>query len=191
MKPASERELRAFFGVLDERLGQGGFEGRVTVYVFGGAAAVIAYGSARATLDIDAYVDDRAIERQFLEWAGEGSTLARMHGLYFQSAHTELMLLEEPEWKERSIEILAGALKRIRVRALGREDLILSKLSRYNDRDRADILFLAESGKVDPNTLIARYKSARLYYVGSLTRLDSTFNLILGEHFGLGPFVFE
>lgn len=190
MKPASERELRAFFGVLDERLGQGGFEGRVTVYVFGGAA-VVAYGSARATLDIDAYVDDRAIERQFLEWAGEGSTLARMHGLYFQSAHTELMLLEEPEWKERSIEILAGALKRIRVRALGREDLILSKLFRYNDRDRADILFLAESGKVDPNTLIARYKSARLYYVGSLTRLDSTFNLILGEHFGLGPFVFE
>lgn len=191
MKPASERELRAFLGVLDERLGQGGFEGRVTVYVFGGAAAVIAYGSARATLDIDAYVDDRVIERQFLEWAGEGSTLARTHGLYFQTAHTELMLLEEPEWKERSIEILAGALKRIRVMALGREDLILSKVSRYNDRDRADILFLAESGKVDSNTLIAQYKSARPYYVGSLTRLDSTFNLILGENFGLGPFVFE
>ncbi|MEK7382745.1 MAG: hypothetical protein AAB262_05600 [Elusimicrobiota bacterium] len=54
-------------------------------------------------------------------------------------------------------------MKRIRVRALGREGLILSKLSRYNDRDRADIEFLAESGKID---------------------------LILGEHFGLGPFVF-
>jgi len=136
MKPASESELRALLRVLDERLSQDGFEGRVTVYIFGGAAAVIAYGSERATVDIDAYVDDRAVERLFLEWAGEGSELARTHGHYFQSARTELMLIESPEWMERSIEILSGTLKRIRVRALGREDLILSKLSRYNDRDR-------------------------------------------------------
>ena len=187
MKDTSEEEFFGFLRDIDDRLGKEGLRGKAALFVFGGAAAVIGYGSRRGTLDIDGYLDDKEIERKLIEWAGQGSELAKKHGLYFQSANTELMLIESPEWKERSIEILKGRLKHMRVMALSREDLILTKLSRYNDRDRADIQFLIEQKRIDPERLIAFYKSARAYYAGTLKTLDATFNIVLREHFDRKP----
>jgi len=174
-----------FFLDIDARLGKEGLTGKITLYIFGGAAAVIAYGSRRGTLDIDAYIEDRAIKSKLLSWAGHDSELENKHGLYLHSANTELMLIESPDWKERSIEILHGKLKHIQIMALGKEDLILSKLSRYNDRDRQDIQFITDKYNIDPKKLISYYKSARQYFVGNLETLDTTFNIVLKEHFGL------
>jgi len=187
MKQARERELLDFFRDIDECLGKENLAKKIALYIFGGAAAVIAYGSRRGTLDIDAYVEDRAIEDKLLEWAGQGSELEKKHGFYFHNANIEIMLIETPDWKERSVEILQRKLKHIQVMALGKEDLILSKLSRYNDRDREDIQFITEKYNIDPDKLIAYYKSARLYFVGNLGTLDTTFNIVLREHFGLKP----
>ena len=173
-----------FFLDIDARLGKEGLAGKITLYIFGGAAAVIAYGSRRGTLDIDAYIEDRAIKSKLLSWAGHDSELENKHGLYLHSANTELMLIESPDWKERSIEILHGKLKHIQIMALGKEDLILSKISRYNDRE--DIRFITEKYNIKPEKLIAYYKSARLYFAGNLQTLDATFNIIPKEHFGLG-----
>jgi len=187
----TERELLDFFLDIDVRLGKENPAKQIALYLFGGAAAVIAYGSRRGTVDIDAYVENRTIELKLLEWAGQGSELEKKHGLYFHNTNTELMLLETPDWKERSVEILKGKLIHIQVMALSKEDLILSKLSRYNDRDREDIQFLTGKFKIDPERLIALYKSARLYFVGNLQTLDTTFNIVLKEHFGLEPRSFE
>jgi|CXWL01.1.fsa_nt_gi hypothetical protein len=94
-------------------------------------------------------------------------------------------VIAEPEWKERSVEILKGKLKHLQVRALSKEDLILSKLGRYNDRDRDDIEFLFETRKIDAKKLIEYYEAARLYYIGNLEILDNTVNSVLSEHYGL------
>lgn len=187
MKQTKGREFLDFFRDIDERLGKENLTQKIPLYIFGGAAVVIAYGSKRGTLDIDAYIEDRAIKGKLLEWAGQGSELEKKHGLYFHNANTELMLIETPDWKERSVEILSGKLKHIQVMALGKEDLILSKLSRYNDRDREDIQFITGKYNIAPDKLIAYYKSARLYFVGDLGTLDTTFNIVLREHFGLEP----
>ena len=190
MRRAGEEELLEFLRDIDARLAGEKLRGKITLYVFGGAAAVIAYGSTRGTVDIDAYVEDEGIRRKLVDWAGDGTELAKKHGIYFQSANITLMLIEEPEWKERSVQILADRLEHIRVMAIGKEDLILSKLSRYNDRDREDIKFIAEKRGIDPKKLIAYYKSARQYYVGRLETLDQTFNIVLEEHFGHKPIEF-
>ncbi len=187
MKQAREPELLDFFRDIDKRLGKENPVKKISLYIFGGAAAVIAYGSKRGTMDIDAYVEDRAIEDKLLKWAGQGSELEKKHGLYFHNVNIEMMLIETPDWKERSVEIQSGELKHIQVMALGKEDLILSKLSRYNDRDREDIQFITENYSIDPDKLIAYYKSARLYFVGGTKMLDTTFNIVLREHFGLPP----
>jgi len=186
MKQA-KRELLDFFRDIDERFGKEKPAKKIALYIFGGAAVVIAYGSRRGTLDIDTYVEDRAIKGKLLEWAGQGSELEKKHGFYLHNANTEIMLIETPHWKERSVEILSGKLKHIQAMALGKEDLILSKLSRYNDRDREDIQFITEKYNIDPDRLLAYYKSARLYFVGNLETLDTTFNIVLREHFGLKP----
>ena len=190
MKEASERELFELLKDIDARLDGEDLNDKVTLYVFGGAAAVIAYGSKRGTVDIDGYLDDERIWMKLVEWAGAGTALAKKHGIYFQSANTSIMLIEEPDWKNRSVVILGNRLKHLRVMALGKEDLILSKLGRYNDRDRQDIQFIAENHEIDPARLIACYKSARRYYVGSLDTVDQTFNIVLEENFGHKPVKF-
>lgn len=191
MKTGGEAELLSFLRAIDARLDADGFAGRVDLYVFGGAAAVIAYGSKRGTVDIDGLVADVEVLKKLDEWAGQGSALASEHGIYFQRANTTLMPIVEPDWMERSVEILKGGLRHFRVMALGKEDLVLSKLGRYNDRDREDIQFLAEAHRIDPKKLIACYKTARDYYVGRLATLDQTFNIALEEHFGHAPVKFE
>ena len=180
----------SFFRELNGRLAKENPARKIPLYIFGGAATVIAYGSRRGTLDIDAYIEDRAIKGKLLEWAGQGSELEKKHGLYLHSANTELMLIET-DWMKRSMEILRGKLSHIKVMALGKEDLILSKLSRYNDRDREDIQFITGKYNIDPHKLTSYYKSARLYFVGNLGTLDTTFNIVLKEHFGLNPRSFE
>ena len=110
-------------------------------------------------------------------------------GLYIQAANTTLMLIEDPQWRERSVEIMRGSFKNLRLMAISKEDLVLSKLGRYNERDREDIRHLCENCKIDARKLINCYKSARQYYVGDLKAVDFTFNIVLKEHFNLEPIV--
>lgn len=191
MKQTGEAELLALLQDIDHKLDAESLDGQVDLFVLGGAAAVIAYGSPRGTVDIDAYLEDRRVRHLFEEWAGQGKELAKRFGVYYQSASLHFMLIEDPGWRERAREILPGKLRNIRVMAISKEDLILSKLSRYNDRDREDIRFLIEKRKVDVKKLIAYYKSARPYYVGERRTLDQTFNIVLEEHFGHKPLRFE
>ena len=182
MRQASGPELFEFLRDIDARLESSEVKGRIDLYLFGGAAAVIAYGSRRGTVDIDVHLDDDRIRKKLSEWAGEGTDLAKKHEIYFQSVNPSLMLIEDPDWKHRCVRIPGDRLKHLRVMALGKEDLILSKLSRYNDRDREDIKFIAEEHPVDVKMLIAYYRSARRYYVGRLETIDQTFNKIGRAH---------
>lgn len=189
--PGGLKELEGFLKELDRRLDKDGLDGKIPFYVFGGAAVVVAYGAPRATVDIDVLVDDRGIREKLEAWAGRDTEIALRHGIYFQAASVFMMPIEDPDWKERCVEILRGRLEHLRVMALGKEDLVLSKLGRYSDRDRADIQFLAETGTVDVPKLIRMYKSARDYYVGRVSGLDVAFNVVLEEHFGHAPLNFE
>lgn len=187
MKPANKDGILDFFRDMDRLLDGIKRSEKIRVYLFGGAAAVIAYGSRRGTLDIDAYVDERTAGAKLMAEAGRGTELEKKYGFYFHKANTELMLIEAPDWKTRSVELFKGKFKNIRIMALSKEDLILSKLSRYNDRDREDIKYLIETHRVRPERLVARYKAARQYYAGDLAALDTTFNIVLREYFAIPP----
>lgn len=188
MKGAGEKDLLAFLKDIDSLLTKEKLTSKAVLYIFGGAAAVIAYKSKRGTRDIDALIKDRRLAARLIEWAGEGSALAKKHdGLHLQPVNTTLMLIEEPDYEKRCAEVFKGELKNIQAHALGKEDLILSKLSRYNDRDRADIEFLIKGYKIEPEKLISLYKSARACFIGDLSTLDSVFNLVLNENYNLPP----
>lgn len=191
MNYGNQAELVAYLGELDKLLKKQGAARKAAVYVFGGAAAVIGYGAPRATVDLDVFLEDQGIEAKLLEWGGKGSELEKRYGLYVQSANTTLMAIEFPEWRDRSVEILGGKFECLQVKVLSKEDLILSKLGRYADRDREDIKYLAEQAGADPDKLVDYYKSARQYYVGDMRALDATFNVVLREHFDRGPLKFD
>lgn len=67
MKQAGEEELFEFLRDIDERLGNESLKSKIALYVFGGAATVIAYGSKRGTTDIDAYIEDERIKKRLLD----------------------------------------------------------------------------------------------------------------------------
>jgi len=190
MKGAYKKIFLDFFLEIDRRLSAESPAHKCELYLFGGAAAVLAYGSRRATMDIDAHIADDRYRELLLDWAGIGGELERRYGLFIHGANTELMLIETPDWLSRSKVILRGEFKHLTVKVLSREDLVLSKLSRYNDRDRSDIDVILAGGDVKPKSLIVRYRSARRYYAGNTRILDTTFNIVLKEHFGLGPLKF-
>jgi hypothetical protein len=154
MKQASEEDLFEFLKDIDSRFDGENLKAKIALYVLGGAAAVIAYGSKRGTTDIDAWLEDTRIRTKLQNLAGEGTDLAKKHQIYFQPANMTIMLIEEPEWRERSIEILKSKLKHFTVMAASKEDLILSKLSRYNDRDREVSLRGAESRRQEARRLL-------------------------------------
>ena len=190
MKQVGEEQMFGFLRDIDSRFDGENLKSKIALFVLGGAAAVIAYGSPRGTEDIDAWLEDKRVSEKLQKLAGKDTDLAKKHDLYFQPANMTIMLIEEPQWRDRSVEILKGRLKHFKIMAVGKEDLILSKLGRYNDRDRDDIRFLAEARKVDVKKLIAHYKAARGYYVGHLPTIDQTFNVVLEEHFGHKPLKF-
>ena len=190
MKIDGQEELIEFLMEIDNRVRKVKPKGKINIFVFGGAAAVLGYGTPRGTMDLDVHLEYKAIELKLLEWAGPESELEKKYGIYLQSANLTLMAMA-PDWTRRSKEILKNTFQILRVLALGKEDLILSKLSRYNDRDRFDIQFIIENCAVEAKTLIKYYSSARLYYVGNLQTLDFTFNIILKEHFGKQAMIFK
>ncbi|MBI4667605.1 MAG: hypothetical protein HY747_00200 [Elusimicrobia bacterium] len=191
MNYGNKKELIEFLKELDRRLQELRPGRKTSIYVFGGAAVVIGYGAPRATEDLDVYIEETEIEKKLLEWGGPDSDLCRKHNLYLQKANATFMPIEEPDWKDRAKEVLKGALKNLKVMVLGKTDLILSKLGRFNSRDQGDIQYLLKKFKVDPQRLISDYKSARSYYVGNLKELDAAFNIVLKEHFDSGPLSFE
>ena len=190
MKNDHQQELINFLKDIDQHLQEMRLQSKVNLFVFGGAAAVLGYRMPRGTMDLDVHLKQNEIELELIAWAGQGSDLEKKHGLYLQSANTTLMAID-PDWMARSKEILKDTFKILKVRVLSKEDLIISKLSRYNNRDRADIQFLTENHKVDQKKLLKYYRSARSYYVGDLRTLDTAFNIILKEHFEMKTETFE
>jgi len=83
MKQPKEKRFLDLFREIDGRLAKETPARKIPLYIFGGAAAVIAYGSRRGTLDIDTYIEDSAIKRELLNWAGQGSELERGTGFIY------------------------------------------------------------------------------------------------------------
>ncbi|MBI4679452.1 MAG: hypothetical protein HY748_17910 [Elusimicrobia bacterium] len=190
MTYGNRKALVGFLGQLDRRLGKDRPGHRTTIYLFGGAAAVVAYGAPRATMDLDVLVEEAGTQALLLEWGGPDSELARRYGLRLERANTTRMPIEAPDWRGRAVEVLKGEFPALKTMALGKVDLLLSKLARYSDKDRADIEYLLENSDVDPSRLIRLFRSARRFYAGDLRSLDITFNVVLKEHFNRGPLAF-
>ncbi|HXK27033.1 MAG TPA: DUF6036 family nucleotidyltransferase, partial [Candidatus Binatia bacterium] len=81
------------------------------------------------------------------------------------------LLHEDAHQDSRPIDIPGIDKKLIDVRVLSPLDLAVSKLSRFADQDREDILLLAKEGLIDSASLRKRAKEALGGYVGDLNQV--------------------
>lgn len=161
---------RAFLADLDALV-----QHEVRLHCCGGFVVTTRYGMPRTTADLDVLSilprDDR---RNLAAAAGQGSGLHKTHGVYLDVV---TVATYPDSYEERLTEMHPTLFRHIRLLALDPYDLVLAKLTRNADRDRADLEFLATAVPLDTPLLRQRYREEMRPYVGVPAREDVTLDL--------------
>jgi hypothetical protein len=136
----------------------------IAMYVAGGAAMHF-YTGSRISDDVDAAFGAR------LHFPGDAQVLYRdsegnPRVLYLDPNYNETFALMHEDAHEDALRLPLPDIRGVHVYLLQPVDLALSKLSRFGEIDRADILQLAKHGLVTANALRRRAEEAMPRYVG-------------------------
>lgn len=180
--------LLDYLGVLDRRLVDTGKS--TSLYLSGGAAVVLAYGSTERTKDVDAFVAQRnEVLEELQAWAGKNTAVAKREGYFFEVVPPIYPLA--PGMFERALPIDGLNLQAITPFAIELHDIIITKLGRYHAKDRSDIELLTRIPGFRHERLTELYALARddlkAYWPDKLEKTDRNFNLVRTAILGLQP----
>jgi hypothetical protein len=148
----------------------------VTVmHCFGGFAVTQKYGLSRLTSDLDV-LEIAPIESRNLIWeAGKrGSSLSQKYHVYIDIVTVASVPYE---YESRLIPIYENVFSKLRLMVFDPYDVALSKLTRDNDRDVQDVLFLARTVPFDLEILERRYRDElKPYLTGNGKLAEHTFD---------------
>ena len=137
------------------------------VSIAGGAAALLHTG-VRPSRDVDASFSLRVhlppdLEETYTDRAGDPASvyLDANYNDALGPAHESAFADAEP------LAIAGLDPAKIDVRVLAPADLAISKLGRFGDHDRDDVVAMARAGLLDPVGFQRRAKEALKYYVGN------------------------
>jgi hypothetical protein len=149
----------------------------IRMYIAGGAALHLLTG-ARVSADVDAVFSKRILFNEEIEVSYRDPD-GRARLLYLDRNYNDTLgLLHENAQKDsRPIDIPGIDKKLIDVRLLAPIDLAVSKLSRFSDQDREDILLLAREGLIDSALLRKRAEEALGGYVGDLNSVRNSIDI--------------
>lgn len=149
----------------------------IRMYVAGGAALHLLTG-ARVSEDVDAVFSKRVLLNEEIEVSYRDPD-GRARLLYLDRNYNDTLgLLHENAHKDaRPVDIPGIDKKLIEVRVLAPIDLAVSKLSRFGDQDRDDILLLAKEGMIDATSLRKRAEQALGGYVGDLNSVRNSIDI--------------
>ena len=149
----------------------------IRMYIAGGAALHLLTG-ARVSEDVDAVFSKRVLLNDEIEVSYRDAD-GRARLLYLDRNYNDsLGLLHENAHKDsRPVDIPGVDKKLVEVRVLAPIDLAVSKLSRFGDQDRDDILLLAKEGLIDAAALRKRAEQALGAYVGDLNSVRNSIDV--------------
>ena len=188
MAASTRDSLLNYLGVLDRRLVD---TGRSTLlYLSGGAAVVLAYGSTERTKDVDAFVAQRnQVLDELQAWAGKNTVIAKREGYFFEVVPPIYPLA--PGMFDRALPIEGLNLQAITPFAIELHDIIITKLGRYHAKDRSDIELLTRIPGFRHERLTELYALARdemkAYWPDKLEKTDRNFNVVRTVILGLPP----
>jgi len=145
----------------------------IRMYVAGGAALHF-YTGERVSEDIDAVFSRRIALPENLEVGyRDADGAARL--LYFDRQYSDTLALMHEDAHEDSVQLSLTGIdaRKLDVRLLSPHDLAVSKLSRFSDQDRDDIVTLARRKLIKAEELRTRAEQALGGYVGSTDRVQS------------------
>jgi Nucleotidyltransferase of unknown function (DUF6036) len=145
LEPTQKSEIVAFLKALDENI-----QSKTVLYIIGGAAVTLAYAPGNRTSDIDVV----QATAEVVKLGGAGSALAQEFGVYI-SPLQEITFSALAGWKDRCESHNLG-LKKLTVKTADRYDIVIGKVSRFEQPDIEDILAINSSGEIDLEVLINR-----------------------------------
>jgi hypothetical protein len=140
---------RSFLLELDTQL-----TGPTELHCFGGFVVAQCYGLMRPTADIDILESKGTDLLTIAKLAGRTSSLHKRHGVYIDV----VTVADVPDnYDERLTTALDESFEKLQFRMFERHDLVLAKIVRNNDKDRADVAAIAGGPGLDIDVLRARY----------------------------------
>ena len=143
------------------------------LHCFGGFVVAEYYGLMRATADIDILESRGTDLRTLAKLAGRQSPLHKRHGVYIDV----VTVADVPDNYDERLLTAPASFDNLRLRVFERHDLVLAKIVRNNDRDRADVAAIAEGHGLDIGLLRARYVEELRPKLGRPQREDLTLTL--------------
>ena len=130
--------------------------GPADFHCIGGFVISQHYGFGRETADLDVLtVIPREVAEQVFQFAGKGSALQKKYRVHIE----HVGVANYPAGYESRLVRAFPIWPKVRLWALEPHDLALTKLERSNERDIRDVIFLAHSGLIDRDTLVARFET--------------------------------
>lgn len=153
-KPQSETPAepwRSFLAGLDALLDQ-----PADLHCIGGFAISQYFGFARETADLDVLnIAPLPMKAAIAVAAGKGSGLHKKHRVFID----QVGVANFPDNYDSRLQRAWPIWKKLRLWIPEPHDLALTKLERSNERDIRDVIFLAQAGLIDSNTLQTRFET--------------------------------
>ena len=147
----------------------------VSLHCIGGFVVTACYGLPRTTADLDVLlIFPSDVQAMLVQLAGQHSVLHKKHGVYLDV----VTVASHPDnYEARLKDVFSGAFQHLLLLAMDPYDLALVKLERNLQRDRDDVVFLAEAVPFDLAVLRTRYEREMRPYLGRPDREDLTLAL--------------
>ena len=170
MRREIPKPWKAFLGELDQQLSS-----KVSLHCLGGFVVTVCYGLERPTADLDVLlIVPSETQALLIGLAGKDSALHKTHGVYLDV----VTVASYPDnYEQRLTDVFTGAFHHLRLLALDPYDLALAKLERNLQRDRDDVVFLADAVPLDLAILRTRYMQEMRPSLGRPDREDLTLDL--------------
>jgi hypothetical protein len=149
----------------------------IKMYVAGGAALHL-YTGERLSNDIDASFSHRIALPEDLEVSYVGPD-GNAQLLFFDRQYNDTLGLLHEDAYDDSLPLQLDGIDAavLDVRLLSPLDLAVSKLGRFSEQDRNDIIALAKLKLVESGRLRARAQSALAGYVGDIDRVQGSIEI--------------
>ena len=142
----NKEALQNFIVKLDQEITE-----KSSLYLIGGASAILAYNAKSGTQDIDLWDSTKDLQQASQRVAKKFPHLKIHFGPAYVHIKSENML-------KRFVQLKTLKLSKIKLMVPDPEDLFLLKAQRSDEKDLADLVSLKTTVKIKENTLLKRFK---------------------------------
>ena len=176
--------VEAFKTLIQRLLRSAGSKEPIAIYLAGGAAMHF-YTGSRMTDEVDAAFSTRLLipaDLAVIYRDAEG----KARSVFFDVNYNETFALMHEDAHEDAVRLALKGIPGARIFVLQPVDLAVSKLARFADVDRKDILELARNRLITARSLRERAEAALSFYVGNPIPVRTSIGLACRDIEALG-----